>query len=278
MKKIGLFITTAALLISSSIMPAFASTSSPYVESDTTVDFTLAQGKTYAYKMTVHGTHANPRIVAGNGNVLRTESVTHRMENGNDVYYFKVRAIGKQGQATGVYTTLPNQKSVRHSDITIPYQAGFYHVGVDIPEGKYCLQANQTNISEGVYFIRQSSDIDSTTIDCDAFCDRDYISVSNGQYLEVKYSSFIPANNVSRLFPSNGKYKASEYRVGIDIPAGKYIITPYKDEEAYVALHKDVGNNIYGIITNANISSPHTISVYDGQYLQVERGSIIKES
>lgn len=44
----------------------------PYVESDTTMDFTKAQGDYYWFKFTVHGSHADPQIAAGNGTVLKT--------------------------------------------------------------------------------------------------------------------------------------------------------------------------------------------------------------
>ena len=95
----------------------------PYVKSDTTMDFTVTQGQTYAFRFEVIGTHANPSIAAGNGSVLRTEEVKKVVENGNDVYYFKVRATGQPGQGSGVYTTLPGQKSVKHCTIHVgaPY-------------------------------------------------------------------------------------------------------------------------------------------------------------
>lgn len=93
--------------------------SAPFVESDTTIGFTRPYNETYAFKFTIHGTNANPKIVAGNGAVLRTENCHKVVESGNDVYYFKVRAIGQPGTASAIYTILPGQKAVNHCVITV---------------------------------------------------------------------------------------------------------------------------------------------------------------
>lgn len=135
--KIGkiLAATIAAAMTIAPTVPAFAVDSTqqvasvstkattPYIKSDTTMDFTVTQGQTYAFRFEVIGTHANPSIAAGNGSVLRTEEVKKVVENGNDVYYFKVRATGQPGQGSGVYTTLPGQKAVKHCTIHVgtPY-------------------------------------------------------------------------------------------------------------------------------------------------------------
>ena len=107
--KIGkiLAATIAAAMTIAPTVPAFAVDSTqqvasvstkattPYIKSDTTMDFTVTQGQTYAFRFEVIGTHANPNIVSGNSAVLRTEEVKKVVENGNDVYYFKIRATGK---------------------------------------------------------------------------------------------------------------------------------------------------------------------------------------
>ena len=118
MKKVILSLALS-LLISCSGILAFAA-SSPYVQSDTTISFTRPQGETYQVKFTVHGTHANPKIAAGNGNVLQTQNVVKTKDSsGNDVYFFKVKAIGAVGTTSAIYTTLPGQSAVRHFVITV---------------------------------------------------------------------------------------------------------------------------------------------------------------
>ena len=57
-------------------------------KSDTTVSFTRQQNETYQVKFTVHGTHENPHIAAGNGSVLQTLNVVKTKDSSeNDVYY-----------------------------------------------------------------------------------------------------------------------------------------------------------------------------------------------
>lgn len=120
MKKAGKAVSVlmAAVLAAGVSAPA-AFAAAPSVKSDTTMDFTVAKGNTYAFKFTVIGSKANPQIAAGNGAVLRTENTVKKVENGNDTYYFKVRTIGNCGQESAVYTTLPGQSAVRHCKIKV---------------------------------------------------------------------------------------------------------------------------------------------------------------
>ena len=79
-----------------------------YVESDTTINFTKAQGDYYWFKFTVHGSHEDPQIAAGNGSVLKTGNCKKlKNANGEDEYRFQVWAVGKPGEASAIYTTLP---------------------------------------------------------------------------------------------------------------------------------------------------------------------------
>ena len=121
MKKAGKAVSVlmAAVLTAGITSPAVFAASAPYVQSDTTIDFTVPKSNTYAFKFTIHGSHSCPKIVAGNGAVLRTENVTKRIESGNDTYYFKVRAIGSYGQSSAIYTTLPGQKAVKHCTVEV---------------------------------------------------------------------------------------------------------------------------------------------------------------
>mgnify|MGYP000953341807 CR=1 FL=1 len=124
MKKAGKAVSVlmAAVLTAGITSPAVFASSAPYVQSDTTIDFTVPKSNTYAFKFTIHGSHSCPNIVAGNGAVLRTENTVKRVESGNDVYYFKVRAIGNIGQSSAIYTTLPEQKAVKHCTIKVGIQ------------------------------------------------------------------------------------------------------------------------------------------------------------
>ena len=131
-KKMLASILTAAMILTASAPVTYAAapatrtsaSSAAYVKSDTTMDFTVTQDQTYQFRFEIVGPRGlQPNLVAGNGSVLQTEDVKQVVENGHDVYYFKVRAIGKPGQASAIYTTLPGQKSVKHCTIAVgaPY-------------------------------------------------------------------------------------------------------------------------------------------------------------
>ncbi|PFG03345.1 hypothetical protein [Bacillus sp. es.034] len=69
-----------------------------------------------------------------------------------------------------------------------------------------------------------------------------------------------------------GEYKESAwYKVGVDIPAGQYVIESYG--EGYVAVMSGpVGNN--DIVDNEIFNGRYQLSVSDGQYLKISQGVI----
>ncbi|WP_195986126.1 FIVAR domain-containing protein [Clostridium sp. D33t1_170424_F3] len=76
------------------------------VRSDTTMPFVLKRGKAYCFKMTVlDGRTEIPSFTVGNNSVLKTQFVA---QVGSDCY-FRVWAVGKPGQGTGVYTAMPGE-------------------------------------------------------------------------------------------------------------------------------------------------------------------------
>ncbi len=80
---------------------------------DTTLPFTMKRGATYTFKFTPNGTAGVPKFTTGNGSVI---SPVQTSKIGG-CYYIKIKANGRG--CTGVYTTLPNQQSVRHCIVTV---------------------------------------------------------------------------------------------------------------------------------------------------------------
>lgn len=82
--------------------------------SDTTMPFTMKRGATYQFKFTPIGAAVGvPKFTTGNGRVISPIQVTKIGSS----YYCKIKANGSG--CTGVYTTLPNQPSVRHCVVTV---------------------------------------------------------------------------------------------------------------------------------------------------------------
>lgn len=107
---------TAAATTSPVLNAAQNVTASASVRSDTTLPFTLKSGSAYCFKMTVtNGSAAMPSFTVGNGSVLKTQFVA---KSGND-YYFRVWAVGKPGQQTGVYTQMPGENPQFHCVVAV---------------------------------------------------------------------------------------------------------------------------------------------------------------
>ncbi len=68
----------------------------PEAVSDTTSNFSLAQGSSYQFKIT---SATQPNFAVGTAGVFNSELVA---KNGND-YFYKITATGKPGQEAGIY-------------------------------------------------------------------------------------------------------------------------------------------------------------------------------
>ena len=120
MKAKKLLVLILSLIMSMSLAVSASAATTPYVKSDTTVSFSRPQGQTYQVKLIVYGTHADPHIAAGDSNTLQTLNCQKTKDSsGNDVYYFKVKAVGAVGSSSAIYTTLPGQKAVNHFVMTV---------------------------------------------------------------------------------------------------------------------------------------------------------------
>ncbi len=81
------------------------------VRSDTVGTIQVKKGQAYTFKMTViDGSEATPMFVCGTDGVFKTQFIK---KDGKD-FYFRIWATGKVGDASGIYTTMPNQNAVRH--------------------------------------------------------------------------------------------------------------------------------------------------------------------
>lgn len=87
-----------------------------YLLSDTQQDLVLKHGQAYCFKLTVvNGNGAAPSFTVGNGSVLKTQFVTRIGNN----FYYRVYAVGAQGQSTGVYAALPGSAPQKQNAVTI---------------------------------------------------------------------------------------------------------------------------------------------------------------
>ena len=298
-KRNALLATVLAAAVVTCSMPLTATaagTTAPYVESDTTMNFMVEQGKTYTFKMTVHGTHANPNIAMGNGAVFQTRDVKKVVENGNDVYYFKVLATGKEGEATGVYTTLPGQQPVKHAVAVIPYLASdnnesskTYKVGKDIPAGEYVIFP----IAPTYYSVCTVNNADGSYVTSTISHGKDarsYLTVHDGQTVMLTSAAMAAVQNVARALP-NAKGQLGigssdydlQYKCGLDLQPGTYTVihdsTRYGDgsvineSRAYIYDSSDFSQSDKPV-SSLTFTGSTQITLKAGQYLSLDRAYI----
>ncbi len=84
------------------------------VTSDTNSDFSLAKGQSYQFKITAPGA-SSVTFNAGSAGVVSVTPVSHR----GDDFFFRVTAVGKSGQATGIYTGAKGQSDKKVCVVTV---------------------------------------------------------------------------------------------------------------------------------------------------------------
>lgn len=153
------------------------------------------------------------------------------------------------------------------------YKSGTYKVGIDIPAGEYKLFADG-----GFAYYEVDKDSSGTLesiLSNDNFTTFTYITVSDGQYLELKNCYAYSVDEAPVYEPVDGKYDEGTYKVGVDIPAGEYKVISYGGY-AYIEVAKDSLGTLESIITNDNFEGDKYITVSDGQYLKINGAYIEK--
>jgi hypothetical protein len=163
-------------------------------------------------------------------------------------------------------TSAPSVTPAATSSSTI--KAGMYKVGTDIPEGEYIIFSNSGTLSYYQLTKDSSGSLDSI-ISNDNFAGTRYITVSKGQYIELKDASMIPVDKAPVLGPTDGKYNEGMYKVGRDIKAGEYKVIPMKAGGAYVEVAKDSKGTVDSIEYNDNFTAEKYVTIKDGQYIKL---------
>lgn len=143
---------------------------------------------------------------------------------------------------------------------------GTYKVGTDIPAGEYVMFA-----TAGGYFSLSSDSTGSfSSIICnDNFDYNTIITVSDGQYLEIKRACAVPIDQEGYTLETTGE---GMFKVGKHIPAGEYKIIA--DGDGYIEVSSNSTHDFNSIVSNDNFTGEKYITVTDGQYLKLSRAHI----
>ena len=146
-----------------------------------------------------------------------------------------------------------------------------YKVGADIPAGEYILDPSATA------YYQVASDSTGTLesiVSNDNFSGTRYITVSEGQYLTLTGCTAYPASYVSDGTIKNDNLSGGMYKVGVDIEAGEYKVTP--DGSGYYEVDSSSAGTLDAIVANENFSSDVYVTVSDGQYLKLSGATLVK--
>jgi len=168
-------------------------------------------------------------------------------------------------------TTAPveTREETKTADENASYKEGMYKIGVDLAAGEYIL------ISDGLLpaYYQVSSDSSGSLesiVSNDNFNGNRYITVKEGHYLEIRGAKGYALDKAPSLKPADGKYGEGMYKVGRDIDAGEYKVTP---EEGAISSYLEVAKNSSGaldsIVSNDNFQAEKYITIKDGQYIKL---------
>lgn len=88
----------------------------------------------------------------------------------------------------------------------------------------------------------------------------------------TKSTSSSATTKATQDVPKVKTYSAGQYKIGKDLPAGEYVVISNGD--SYIELASDSTGNFSSIIANDVFKNRSVITVQDGQYLKVQRGTI----
>lgn len=147
------------------------------------------------------------------------------------------------------------------------YSAGSYRVGKDIPSGEYKIISSSRSGYYCVYPDSSKGDILSNG----NFNTCTYVTVSDGQLLEVTGASFVAIADAKPTSTLSGE---GIYKVGFDIQPGEYNITAQSGSGYYAVLSTVDANESFNIINNDNFEGNSFVTVTDGQYLEISGATV----
>lgn len=158
------------------------------------------------------------------------------------------------------------------------YEAGVYGAGKDIKAGEYCLFANDLDDISNGYEVRKTEYDEGEDVLLDAFdFYTSYVNLKKGDFIEFEGAILYSVKDMPEI------YKELPYvmlKVGKDIKAGNYLITPV-DAGAYYEVTSpvtDAWGDRVTIISNAfDFKNTKKVKLKKGQYLSLENCTYKKE-
>lgn len=191
-------------------------------------------------------------------------------------YFYSNGYMAHDTTIDGYYVNSYGEYEPNHSSKIVSngkeIQSGTYKVGTDIPAGEYIVFPGN---DYGYYECTSdtSGDIDSVIYNQVLLeSDPSYVTVNSGEYFTLDDAVMYKVSEAPSIKPSNNLYKAGQYKVGKDIPAGRYRVTDLGG--GYVEVNVNSRHSLDDAIICETLTGDMYITVENGQYIELSNAQI----
>ncbi len=150
------------------------------------------------------------------------------------------------------------------------YESGIYKVGRDIPAGEYVARKTSSAQYAGLTFRKSTDYFANEALDLRTVDNPIYITLEAGEYVEVAQGYLTPYDGKPIAKEnSDGSYSSGMYKVGVDIPAGRYMVTPTTSNSIYCIYRDSLYTTSSVVKTQSKFTNTVEVKVTNGQYIQI---------
>lgn len=202
----------------------------------------------------------------------------------DDVYVTVSSIINRFSALTVMYSHFNNDDSSLANEFSelistfsakqdlIQYFSGMYKVGSDIEAGEYLI-LNSSSTNDAYFGLYADSNGDKIIAN-DNFAFNSIITVKKGEYLKVTRGTFCLLDDFDSRYKLNTSSSGAMFKVGVHIEPGEYKLKADDSGKGYYCIYKSSRQD--KIVANDNFSGQSYVTVKKGQYLVLNRCTIVK--
>lgn len=168
----------------------------------------------------------------------------------------------------------PKQEQDEKSEPANIIADGTYQIGKDLKAGEYIVFAGEMAILENRSDLTNDFDSVIFNIALDNYSHA-YVTLQNGEYFKLEGGEMYPAASAPSVKPADGVYKAGQYKIGADLPAGTYKVTvDDANDIGFYEINQNSRQSMFDIVEEDVVESAVTITVSNGQYVTLRNAKI----
>lgn len=174
---------------------------------------------------------------------------------------------GSEGEepTAGPTTTITAEPTHIPGDLSKPVPPGTYVVGKDFPAGLYVFQATDKG-KDGFFRISGNGDGNEATIDREYFSNNSYRQLEEGWTVEVRNATLWLPDKAPKV---DARATSAEFRVGVDIEPGVYVVSATGGVDAFLKTRSDAGVNTESTLRLEILEGATYVEVVEGDYLRI---------